>query len=384
MIYAICGRPRSGKSYESVVYHILPAVKSGRKVITNVTLNVDWFVKIFGEQVRDLIVVIDGQLNEFGKLDRPFSKHEHYKDEWRDEKNRGPLFVIDEAHMVLPNRNLDASILEFYSMHGHYGIDIYLLTQDLRKIHRDVKAMIEMTYYCAKNTAFGSDKTYTKKVRVGATTEVVNEEIRKYKAAYFPAYQSHTQSKGSVAEAMANDIKPIWKRWPFYGAALFLTLGIVSLVYLGSGIFSEPDVNQVEKVNQVKTDQVKNNDANSPGEQRLVSKRSKDFGPLNGYDMIVTGYSKQVAYTRTNSASGQLDRDLTFYKIYVLVLKDSEKIFDFEHLDLVKMGYTFTALSDCVYQVTWMEESKIVTCNTSTDERSKPESPLDMVNSVTL
>ncbi|HCE1494204.1 zonular occludens toxin domain-containing protein [Vibrio parahaemolyticus] len=380
MIYAICGRPRSGKSYESVVYHILPAVKSGRKVITNVTINIDWFVKVLGEPVRDLIVIVDGQLNEFGKLDRPFSKFEHYQDDWRDEKNRGPLFVIDEAHMVLPNRNLDASILEFYSLHGHYGIDIYLLTQDLRKIHRDIKAMIEMTYYCAKNTAFGSDKTYTKKVRIGATTEVVNEEVRKYKASYFPAYQSHTQSNGSVAEVMANDIKPIWKRWPFYGAAIFLSLGVASLIYLGTGIFSEPEVNQVKKIDQVKIDV-----PNSPGQQRVVSKRpSRDFGPLNGYEMVVTGYSKQVAYTRTGSSSGQLDRDLTFYKIYVSVLKDSQKIFDFEHLELEKMGYTFTALSECVYQVTWMEESKIVTCNTSTDERSKPESPLDMVNTVTL
>ncbi|MBF4286404.1 zonular occludens toxin domain-containing protein, partial [Vibrio anguillarum] len=107
-----------------------------------------------------------------------------------------PLFVIDECHMVLPNRQLDSKILEFYSLHGHYGYDIILLTQNLRKVHRDVKDMIEMTYYCAKNTAFGSDKTYTKKVRIGATTEVVNEEQRKYKKEFFPFYQSHTQSSG--------------------------------------------------------------------------------------------------------------------------------------------------------------------------------------------
>ncbi len=139
MIYAICGRPRSGKSYESVVFHIIPAVKSGRKVITNVTLNLDWFVKVFGEQVKELIQVVDGQLNEYGRLDRPFSQFEHYQDEWRDENNRGPLFIVDEAHMVLPNKQLDSKILEFYSLHGHYGIDIILLTQDLRKIQYNKK-----------------------------------------------------------------------------------------------------------------------------------------------------------------------------------------------------------------------------------------------------
>ncbi len=386
MIYAICGRPRSGKSYESVVYHILPAIKSGRKVVTNVTLNLDWFVKLFGKEVLELINVVDGQLNEFGKLDRPFSKFEHYQDDWRDENNKAPLYVIDEAHMVLPNRNLDASILEFYSLHGHYGIDIILLTQDLRKIHRDIKAMIEMTYYCAKNTAFGSDKTYTKKVRIGATTEVVNTEQRKYKSAYFPAYQSHTQSSGSVAEVMANDIKPIWKSWPFYGSALFLLIGLSTFGYL---IFGEDESEAETKpaVSQVKQVDAASSPAAQTDESSTKPQRpSRGFGPLDGYEMLVTGYSKQVAYVKAanNRGIGELDRDLTFYKIYVSVLQEGEKLFDFEHIDLVNMGYTFTALTECVYEVAWHGESRIVTCVDKEDERNKSESPLDSMSTVSL
>ncbi|MEF1230885.1 zonular occludens toxin domain-containing protein, partial [Vibrio fortis] len=133
MIYCIAGRPRSGKSYESVAYHIIPAIKAGRKVVTNVTLNVPYFQKVFGNHVLELIEVVDGKLNEYGSMDRPFSKLEDYQSDWRDADNKGPLFVIDEAHMVLPNRQLDSKILEFYSLHGHYGIDIILLTQNLRK-----------------------------------------------------------------------------------------------------------------------------------------------------------------------------------------------------------------------------------------------------------
>lgn len=235
MIYCIAGRPRSGKSYESVAFHIIPAIKAGRKVVTNVTLNVPYFQKVFGNDVLDLIEVVDGQLNQYGSMDRPFSKLEDYINDWRDADNKGPLFVIDEAHMVLPNKQLDSKILEFYSLHGHYGIDIILLTQNLRKIHKDVRDMVEMTYYCAKNTAFGSKNTYTKKVRIGATTEVVNEEQRKYKKSFFPFYQSHTQSSGSVAEAMSNDIKPIWHRWPFWMGGLLLVSGIIFNIYAWSG-----------------------------------------------------------------------------------------------------------------------------------------------------
>ncbi|MFN1568607.1 zonular occludens toxin domain-containing protein, partial [Vibrio harveyi] len=46
------GKPRSGKSYEAVRYHILPAIQEGRKVVTNIPLNIDEFVKICGSQVK--------------------------------------------------------------------------------------------------------------------------------------------------------------------------------------------------------------------------------------------------------------------------------------------------------------------------------------------
>ncbi len=104
MIYAIVGRPGGGKSYEAVTYHVIPAIEQGRKVITNLTLNVDHFCKIFGEHVRDLIQVVDGQLDNFGSMSRPFSALSDYQDEWRNASGQDSLYVIDEAHMSLPNR----------------------------------------------------------------------------------------------------------------------------------------------------------------------------------------------------------------------------------------------------------------------------------------
>lgn len=387
MIYAIVGRPRSGKSYESVVYHIIPALQAKRKVVTNVSLNIEWFKIMFGSDVVELISVVDGQLNEFGKLNRPFSQYEHYQDDWRDENNRAPLYVIDEAHMVLPNRNLDSKILEFYSLHGHYGIDIILLTQNLRKIHRDIKDMIEATYYCAKNTAFGSDKTYVKKVRIGATTEVVNEEVRKYKSIYFPAYQSHTQSKGSVAEVMATDVTPIWKRWPFVGAFVCITLGVFIAIkpLLSSDEELEHPAGQQAEVQKTETSEstgTQEDDKKTKSSKR--KKNSNDFGPLDGFEMYVTGYSKQVAYSYKSAKSSELDLDLSFYKVYIAVFQDGVKRFDFDHLDLLNIGYTFTALSECVYQVEWDGVSKVITCQDFQEEPSKTDTPLDQMATLTF
>ena len=56
MINGLEGIPGSGKSYEGVVYHVLPALKAGRKVITNLPLNVDAFAAI-DPAYRDLIEV---------------------------------------------------------------------------------------------------------------------------------------------------------------------------------------------------------------------------------------------------------------------------------------------------------------------------------------
>ncbi|MEG3222291.1 assembly protein [Vibrio gigantis] len=381
MIYCIAGRPRSGKSYESVAFHIIPAIKAGRKVVTNVTLNVPYFQKVFGNDVLKLIEVVDGKLNEYGSMDRPFSKLEDYVTDWRDADNKGPLFVIDEAHMVLPNKQLDSKILEFYSLHGHYGIDIILLTQNLRKIHKDVRDMVEMTYYCAKNTAFGSKNTYTKKVRIGATTEVVNEEQRKYKKSFFPFYQSHTQSSGSVAEAMSNDIKPIWHRWPFWMGGTLIICGIIFNIYAWSGGDEELEpVLKSEQNNVVDSAQVSVPDG-VPGKTTKTVKKSSGFGPLDEFDLFVTGYARQTAWH--DVTKNLVDFQNSFVRIYIEVRQNDSKLFTFSQSELIEMGYGFKVLADCVYRVTWGDSVKTLTCVESRDD-NRVNDPFDFSKAVKI
>ncbi|MDG3085472.1 zonular occludens toxin domain-containing protein [Vibrio hannami] len=260
MINAITGRPGGGKSYEAVAFHVIPAIESGRKVVTNLPLNLDHFVKVFGAEVDELIHVVDGKLDDFGSLERPFSKIDDYNDEWRDEQGKAPLYVIDEAHMVLPARSCSPEILEWYSMHRHRGIDILLMTQNLRKIHRDIKDMIEVSYYCAKNTAIGSSKSYTRKVKNGANGEVVSQSVRTYKKGFFPFYQSHTASNKAVEEAMASDITPIWKKWYVWLSILMIIGGlyfVLSNGFLGHVSKPEPTtINQGETISTSVSEQL--------------------------------------------------------------------------------------------------------------------------------
>ncbi|MEF1213683.1 assembly protein, partial [Vibrio alginolyticus] len=97
-------------------------------------------------------------------------------------------------------------------------------------------------------------------------------------------------------------------------------------------------------------------------------KKASGFGPLEDYDFYITGYAKQIAYAKRLKYAAELDRDLTFYKIYIDVYDGRDKLFSFDHLDLVKIGYQFEVLSDCVYRVTWEETERIFTCG----QREKP------------
>jgi hypothetical protein len=80
MINLIIGRPGGDKSYEAVKYHILPAIKAGRKIITNLSLNIDTFVQVFGADVSNLIAIVKTEYDDFGNLNRPFSKVEDYQE----------------------------------------------------------------------------------------------------------------------------------------------------------------------------------------------------------------------------------------------------------------------------------------------------------------
>jgi zona occludens toxin len=46
VINLLLGAPGGGKSYEATVYHIIPALEKGRKVITNLPLNLEELEKI--------------------------------------------------------------------------------------------------------------------------------------------------------------------------------------------------------------------------------------------------------------------------------------------------------------------------------------------------
>ncbi|WP_153111057.1 zonular occludens toxin domain-containing protein [Propionivibrio limicola] len=253
MINLLLGPPGGGKSYEAVVYHILPALAKGRKVITNLPLDLERIAQLDACYL-DLIEIriktkavkpekdwdkAESLYKKFGIaakteywVDRPFAHPEDYGDEWRHpETGSGPLYVIDECHLALPRTTTKIAVEEWFSLHRHESADVLLITQSYGKVSKSVIDLVQVCYRVKKATAFGSAKKYIRKVQDGVRGEVVNTSIREYQKRYFGLYKSHT--RGGGAELAAEDIVPIWKRWPFLGAAFCLILFVGVLVVNG-------------------------------------------------------------------------------------------------------------------------------------------------------
>lgn len=305
-MYAIIGRPGSGKSYEAVRYHIYLALKSGRKVVTNIPLNIEWFVTKIGEEVRELIELKEMSFAYDKNTVRSFSKAEEFtNDTWKNEKGQGALFVVDEAHLVYPtsgrgkqqsNDLLDC--LEYFSGHRHYGHDIVLITQHLRKINNHARDMIEIQYLLKKHTALGSDKSYTQFTYDGATgrPNEIDNCIRMYNDEYYGAYKSYTQSEGEVQEAKAADIKPIYKRWGLYVPFIVL----IACIYYASSSYNKL-TGQTEQ--QEVTEQVKSSSPSVPREIRGKSKTIKGihiFGDNNINDLFLLNNITDIYISNTS------------------------------------------------------------------------------------
>jgi len=393
MINGISGKPGGGKSYEAVKTHVIPAIKSGRRIVTNLPLNIEHFVSVFGEDVRDLIVLVTYDFHDYGNQ-KPFSRIEDWLEhqDWKNDKGQGVLFVIDEAHLSLPSRmqkgsGLDITkVLEFLSMHRHYGFDVLLITQNFKKIHADIRDMVQLVYRCVKKSFTGQDHKYVIKVHEGCSSTVVNTDEREYESFVFAFYKSHTKSEASIVEATTVDVIPWWKSGLMRGAMGMGFLFLLMLLWLLSLIFSSDEVKApsaphkketkvIEKpslpdeiIQQSKT-QVAHNQAANPNvrtskknvikpldepaqfdEYEKMVKKSKSFHPFYKVDLAVSGYAE----------------DLNYKIVYFSARQNGQHIFTISTKDLALAGYTVKVLTECSVKVSYFDYVDYLTCNSPT------------------
>lgn len=127
MIEVYTGTPGSGKSYHAV-QDIVKALRSGKKVISNLWIDESKVKKNKGEFIYVQDFKIRHLLSEFAK--------------------GNALIVIDECQVYLGSRSWlsdnDRDVwLRFFQLHRHVNINVILITQDIEMIDKQVRNIAE-------------------------------------------------------------------------------------------------------------------------------------------------------------------------------------------------------------------------------------------------
>lgn len=210
-ISAYVGLPGHGKSYEVVKSVIIPAISSGRRVVSNIYgLNKQLIEeyclskdkKLSPENLGELVVVDNDAC-----LSENFYPYKNAIDnDIETFCKAGDLIVIDEAWRFFPRKEkIKDNHFSFLSEHRHFtddnGIscDFVILNQDLTNLQKELVERIETTFKMTKLVAAGLKSRYRIDVFSGNKcwkTSKTSTYQEKYDKAIFPLYKSYETENG--------------------------------------------------------------------------------------------------------------------------------------------------------------------------------------------
>lgn len=210
-IDAYVGLPGSGKSYSVVKFAILPSLKQGRQVITNIPLT-DVAHAEFPGMIRQL-------------------PHDWYQDEKLFETiPNGSVVVLDELWRRWPKGMQAAKVpfrdKEFLAEHRHLvdeegnSTRIVLVTQDLDQISAFATMLVDTTYQSVKMSALGANKRFRVDIYQGAAkgqrppkSRLLRSVFDRYEKSIHQYYQSATKSLTGLVgdESRADKRATIWR-----------------------------------------------------------------------------------------------------------------------------------------------------------------------------
>lgn len=366
MINFMLGAPGGGKSYEAVVYHVMNALRKGRKVITNLPLNLE-YIEALEPGASDLV-----ELKHPTKDNPiPFRTKTDYGDEWRHlETGIGPLYVIDEAHKAFGKGIALREVEEWFAEHRHEKADVLVLTQSYGKISRPIVDLVQIVYRVRKAVALGTTKHYIRKVQDGIRGEELSATIRKYEKKYFPLYQSHTQTDSQGEEAGTVDAPNIWTKWPFVGAALMLIIAI----YLGINGHLTPTFMKTEQAGGQKTEQ-------QDGPPKMVRyetvqgvpKRIEDYPPTSSGLPVAQQHiqppepeeppAPQIPWSEDQLHVQGSIQSAERQIVGISVSQNGQQVYTITDEDMRQAGWEVELVASCALRMTYEDYQRIITCD---------------------
>jgi len=237
-IYAYTGLPGSGKSYSVVEHQILPAMKAGRRVVTNVCLRVDKLRADFpgGELVE--LPTLSVQAN-------PDSIYEYV--------TPGSVLILDEVWRLFPAglkaNHVPEAFRKLLAEHRHMvdaagnSCQIVLVTQDLAQISAFARQLVESTFRTVKLTSVGLQKQFRVDVYNGPAVgpnPPENSRLRQifghFRSDVWQYYESHTMKAEGPGAASVNE-KSVDRRANILFRPVFLVGMIAAPLMILGGLY---------------------------------------------------------------------------------------------------------------------------------------------------
>lgn len=238
------GLPRSGKSYDCVKNHILPALQAGRTVYARINglqhEAIAQHLLMDIAKVRELLVIVstaEVKTLFIARRDLQSADQEWYiADELKN-----ALFVVDEAHefYVASREAINPAIEQFFALCGQNGMDGVLMSQWYRRLHSSVRARIERKNVFQKMTAVGMQGKFTLK-QYHATEpdrfELVDTTVGTYDPKIFPLYSGYAPGATNTAVYTAGGVT-VWRKLGKYALVMvpLVGVGVYCLVHFLSG-----------------------------------------------------------------------------------------------------------------------------------------------------
>lgn len=320
------GRPGSGKSYNSVANVIIPALRSGRTVVTNVPLNKREIYTDFPDADLHFIPfsITHNDVEKYFSLDKFPS---------------GSVFVIDEAGKLFPIGskvlNIDPELLRFFTEHRHsvgsdgYASEIFLLSQDATQVAKYIRDLVDTTYHHVKLDKHGLKNHFRVDIYDGSVSGASSRATPVscangfYSESIFKYYKSHTHKSPDADTALEISPDKRGSHLKFYlyasiAAPLSIILAYYAYTVLIGTFGSSSDLDST----QPSTTQIKPPDQNisepsntittPPGRQDSLT-RSTDWrlsGVITtsrGVDIIVDGPTRSRVLNGLKHCSYDMD-----------------------------------------------------------------------------
>lgn len=278
-ISAYVGVPGSGKSYEVVKSVILPAIASGRRVVSNVYgLDKD---KIYSYLLRKNKKLSEEKLGDLVYVDNDKCLEPDFLPSMENPEafcKSGDLIVIDEVWRIWgSDKDIPKSHRSFIAEHRHFadpetGItcDLVVINQDVAQIPRFIKDRIETTYRMQKHVGLGFRNRYRVDVFQGIKlfkSSRITYYQEKYDKEIFELYKSYEAD--NAKERVTDNRQNIFSSNKFLVYTTLVILTIIVSIYFLYNFFTEGVYSGVEN-KSVKNSEVTNVSSNNSVQNNIT------------------------------------------------------------------------------------------------------------------